>query len=82
MINNQDQKDAYRYGKDFFTGCLALVTIFVTIFILVPFAIFVLRLSLILVLPIAALFLIIIFTTFFGRIINVFLKGGKERDSE
>ena len=76
---NQDSKG--EYGRDFFTGCFALVIIFVTIFILVPFAIFFLKLSLFLVIPVAAIILIIILTKFFGRVINEFFRRNRDRDS-
>ena len=81
MSEDPNQDSRGEYGKDFFTGCFALVIIFVTIFILVPFAIFFLKLSLFLVIPIASLILIIILTTFFGRVINEFFKRKRDRDS-
>ena len=77
MTEDLNQDGRGEYGKDFFTGCFALVIIFVTIFILIPFAIFFLKLSLFLVIPIASLILIIILTTFFGRVINEFFKKRK-----
>ena len=73
MKENNFTHNNNRYGKDFLTGCLALIIIFITFFILLPISIFVLRLSMVLVLPIAAFVLLIIFTFFFGRIINTII---------
>ena len=67
-----------RYGKDFLTGCLALVLIFIIFFLLIPISIFVLKLSMVLVLPVAAFILLIIFTLFFGRIINTVITVVKK----
>ncbi len=70
MTDKTSEHKANRFGKDFLAGCLALILIFITVFILIPISIFVLKLSLLMVLPIAALILFIVFTMFFGRIIN------------
>ena len=78
MSENHEQVNGSRFGKDFKTGCLAIVAIFVVVFILAPVAIFVLRISLALVLPIALIILIIIFTAFFGRIINTIIRKPRE----
>jgi hypothetical protein len=78
MTDNLSNPDDSRFGKDFLTGCLSLVIIFIIIFILVPLFIFVLRISLAIVLPIAFVFLIILLTAFFGRIINNAIKKRRE----
>jgi len=78
MKENDCQDGECRFGRDFSTGCLALVLIFVTIFILVPVALFVLRLSLALVLPLAAVILLVIITAFFGRVINDLIRRKRQ----
>ena len=78
MDENDCRDGECRFGRDFFTGCLAMVLIFVTIFILVPVALFVLRLSLALVIPVAALVLLVIITAFFGRVINDLIRRRRE----
>lgn len=65
------------YGKDFVTGCLAIVLIGIVIFVLMPVLIFLLKLSLVIVLPLIAFLLFVIFAVFFGRIINAALLGKK-----
>jgi hypothetical protein len=70
-----DQRPAERtFSRDFLTGCLALVLIGIILFILIPLLIFVLKLSVLIVLPIGFLTALVIFTAFFGRIINVVRK--------
>jgi len=78
MSENHEQINGSRFGKDFMTGCLAIIAIVVVVFILVPISIFILRISLALVLPIALIILIIILTAFFGRIINVIIRKPRE----
>ena len=71
----QDQRPAeHTFSRDFLTGCLALVLIGIILFILIPLLIFVLKLSVLVVLPIGFLAVLVIFTAFFGRIINVVRK--------
>lgn len=82
MKNNDSPHDTRRFGKDFLTGCLALIIIFIMVFILIPLSIFVLKLSLVLVLPIAAFILLIIFTFFFGRIINTVITVIRKNGSD
>lgn len=67
-----------KYEKDFLTGCFALIIIFIMVFIIIPLSTFVLKLSMILVLPIAAFVLLIIITFFFGRIINTLITVVKK----
>jgi len=70
------------YGKDFLTGCLALALIIVVIFILMPFLLFIVKLSLIIVAPIIGILLLVIFIILFGHIINsIFKKGVKCKKS-
>jgi len=66
--------EEYKFSKDFLTGCLALVLIGIILFILIPLLIFVLKLSVLVVLPIGFIAAVVIFTAFFGRIINVLRK--------
>jgi hypothetical protein len=71
----QDQRPGeHTFSRDFLTGCLALVVIGIILFILVPLLVIVLKLSVLVVLPIGFLAALVIFTTFFGRIINVLRK--------
>jgi hypothetical protein len=71
----QDQRPAeHTFSRDFFTGCLALVLIGIILFILIPVLVFALKLSVLVVLPIGFLAALVIFTAFFGRIINVLRK--------
>ncbi|MGA1865596.1 MAG: hypothetical protein ACMUHX_11110 [bacterium] len=81
MKDDNYNQNTSGYGKDFLTGCLALILIFVIFFLLVPISIFVLKLSMILVLPIAAFILLIIFTFFFGRIINTVITVIKKKNN-
>jgi hypothetical protein len=66
--------EEHKFSKDFLTGCLALVLIGTILFILIPLLIFVLKLSVLVVLPIGFLAAVVIFTAFFGRIINLLRK--------
>ena len=61
----------HKFSQDFLTGCLALVIIALILFILIPLLVFVLKLSILVVLPIGLIAAVVIFTAFFGRIINV-----------
>jgi ABC-type bacteriocin/lantibiotic exporter with double-glycine peptidase domain len=61
----------HQFSKDFFTGCLALIVIGLILFILVPLLIFVLKLSVLVAVPIGLVAAFVIFTAFFGRIINI-----------
>ena len=71
----QDQRqDEHTFSRDFLTGCLALVVIGIILFILVPLLVLVLKLSVLVVLPIGFLAALVIFTTFFGRIVNILRK--------
>lgn len=78
MTTDGDQDHQNRYGKDFLTGCLAIILISVVIFIIMPFLIFIIRLSLAFVIPVILLLLVIIFTIFFGHIINI-IKEKRDR---
>jgi len=69
-----DGPDEYKFGRDFLTGCLALVVIGIILFILVPLLVLVLKLSVLIVLPIGFLAALVIFTAFFGRIVNILRK--------
>ena len=69
-----DGPEDYKFGRDFLTGCLALVSIGTILFILIPLLILVLKLSVLVVLPIGLLAAVVIFTAFFGRIINLVRK--------
>ena len=69
-----DGPEEYKFSKDFLTGCLALVVIGIILFILVPLLVLVLKLSVLVVLPIGFLAALVIFTTFFGRIVNILRK--------
>ena len=66
--------EEYKFSKDFLTGCLALVLIGTILFILIPLLIFVLKLSVLVVIPIGLFAALVIFTAFFGRIINILRK--------
>jgi len=63
--------DARQFGKDFLTGCLALIAIAVIILVLIPLLIFVLKVSAIVAVPLGFILILVIFTAFFGRIINI-----------
>jgi hypothetical protein len=69
-----DSPEEYKFGRDFLTGCLALVVIGIILFILVPLLVLVLKLSVLIVLPIGFLAALVIFTAFFGRIVNILRK--------
>ena len=66
--------EEHKFSKDFLTGCLALVLIGTILFILIPLLIFVLKLSVLVVIPIGLFAALLIFTAFFGRIINILRK--------
>ena len=66
--------EEYKFSKDFLTGCLALVLIGTILFILIPLLILVLKVSVLVVIPIGLFAALVIFTAFFGRIINVLRK--------
>lgn len=61
-------------GRDFLSGCVALVIVGVVFFLLIPILVLVLKVSLLIAIPIGALVLLIFFATLFGRIINVLRK--------
>jgi hypothetical protein len=63
-----------QFGKDFLTGCLALIIIGLVAFVVVPILVVVLKLSLLIAIPIGLVVLLVIFTTLFGRIINALRK--------
>ncbi|MBW2073103.1 MAG: peptidylprolyl isomerase [Deltaproteobacteria bacterium] len=69
------KSDEFQFGRDFFTGCLAIIVIAVILFVIIPVLIFVLKLSFMLVLPVGLLAILVILTTFFGRIINILRKN-------
>ena len=71
---NRDQPVEHEFSKDFLTGCLALVVIGLILFIFIPLLVFVLKLSVLVALPIGLIAAVVIFTAFFGRIINVLRK--------
>ncbi len=74
MMEKNDKPGEYTFSKDFLTGCSALVLIGIILFILIPLLIFVLKLSVLVVVPIGFLAAVVIFTAFFGRIINILRK--------
>jgi ABC-type bacteriocin/lantibiotic exporter with double-glycine peptidase domain len=61
----------HEFCKDFLTGRFALIVIGLILFILVPLLIFVLKLSVLVAVPIGLVAAFVIFTAFFGRIINI-----------
>ncbi|MCG6982219.1 MAG: hypothetical protein LJE88_12495 [Deltaproteobacteria bacterium] len=69
-----EDPEEHKFSKDFLTGCLALVLIGTILFILIPLLIFVLKLSVLVVIPIGLFAALVIFTAFFGRIINILRK--------
>ena len=69
-----DRPEEYKFGRDFLTGCLALVVIGIILLILVPLLVLVLKLSVLIVVPIGFLAALVIFTAFFGRIVNILRK--------
>ena len=71
LPGNGDESVEQKFTQDFLTGCLALVGIGLILFILIPLLVFVLKLSVMVVLPIGFIAAVVIFTAFFGRIINV-----------
>ena len=71
---NDAKHDEHQFGKDFLTGCLAIVVIGIILFILIPLLIFVLKVSVLVAVPIGLVAALVIFTAFFGRIINMLRK--------
>jgi hypothetical protein len=85
MKEIEEKPVEHEFSKDFLTGCLALIVIglilFVLclalivigliLFVLVPLLIFVLKLSVLVAVPIGLIAAFVIFTAFFGRIINI-----------
>jgi hypothetical protein len=61
-------------GRDFLTGCVALIVIGVVVFLLIPLLVLVLKVSLLIAIPVGGLVLLLFFTTLFGRIINTLRK--------
>lgn len=74
MRDNEYNGEGGRFGRDFLTGCLAVIFIGAVLFIGVPILVFLLKISFALVLPFALLVCLIILTAFLGRIINMFRK--------
>ena len=74
LPEGNDRLEEYKFSRDFLTGCLALVLIGLILFILIPLLVFVLKLSVMVVVPIGLIAAVVIFTEFFGRIINVLRK--------
>ena len=71
---NDAEHDEHQFGKDFLTGCLAIIVIGIILFILIPLLIFVLKVSVLVAVPIGFVAALVIFTAFFGRIINTLRK--------
>ena len=71
---NDAGREEHQFGKDFLTGCLAIIVIGIILFILIPLLIFVLKVSVLVAVPIGLVAALIIFTAFFGRIINMLRK--------
>ena len=71
---NDAGHDEHKFGKDFLTGCLAIIVIGIILFILIPLLIFVLKVSVLVAVPIGFVAALFIFTAFFGRIINMLRK--------
>ena len=63
-----------QFGRDFLTGCVALIIIGLVVFVVVPVLVVVLKVSLLIAVPIGLVLLLVIFTTLFGRIINILRK--------
>ena len=74
MEENNAKSDEQQFGKDFLTGCLSIILIGVILFILIPLLILVLKVSVLVAVPIGFVVAVIIFTAFFGRIINTLRK--------
>ncbi|MGD8371360.1 MAG: hypothetical protein JSV47_07420 [Deltaproteobacteria bacterium] len=74
LPEDHDRLEEHKFSRDFLTGCLALVLIGLILFILIPLLVFVLKLSVMVVVPIGLIAAVVIFTAFFGRIINVLRK--------
>jgi hypothetical protein len=71
---NDSRHDEHQFGKDFLTGCLAIIVIGIILFILIPLLIFVLKVSVLVAVPVGLVAALVIFTAFFGRIINILRK--------
>lgn len=71
MTKGNDETREYKFGKDFLTGCLAIILILAIVFVLVPLLIFVLKVSVLIAIPIGLILALVILTAFFGRIINI-----------
>ena len=71
MKEIEEKPVEHEFSKDFLTGCLALIVIGLILFVLVPLLIFVLKLSVLVAVPIGLIAAFVIFTAFFGRIINI-----------
>jgi len=67
-------RGAGKVGWDFLTGCVALVIIGVVVFLLIPLMVVLFKLSLLIAIPIGLFLLLLVFTTLFGRIINILRK--------
>ena len=63
-----------RFGRDFLTGCVALIIIGLVILIVIPVLVVVLKVSLLVAVPIGLVVVLLIFTTLFGRTINMLRK--------
>jgi hypothetical protein len=69
--DSNDKPLDYKFSKDFLTGCFALTLIGLILFILIPLLVVVLKLSVLVVVPAGLFAALVIFTAFFGRIINI-----------
>ena len=74
MKGNNAKSDEHQFSKDFLTGCLSIILIGVILFIFIPLLILVLKVSVLVAVPIGFVVAVIIFTAFFGRIINTLRK--------
>ncbi len=74
MTPNENRTLEHQFGKDFLTGCFAIILILSVIFVLVPLLIFALKVSVLIAVPIGLILALVILTAFFGRIINVVRK--------
>ena len=69
-----DQSHKHQLGKDFLTGCCAIIFLLAVIFILIPLLIFALKVSILITIPIGLVLALLILTAFLGRIINFLRK--------
>ena len=74
MQRDHRPQHEHTFSRDFLTGCLALVLIGIILFVLIPVLIFALKLSVLVVIPLGLFAALVIFTAFFGRIINILRK--------